>query len=139
MAAEHLILYDGVCGLCDRFVRFALNFDRKDKFRFAALQSAVSRELLARYGKDPDRLDTVLVVVNFGEEKETLLTKGKAALFVLGELSWPWPLFSIFRILPDAILNFFYDLIASNRYRLFGKLPACRIPDARTRGKFIDG
>jgi predicted DCC family thiol-disulfide oxidoreductase YuxK len=135
---QHLLLYDGVCGLCDRLVQFVLKRDRNDKFRFAALQSRFAHEYLPKHGKDPAVLDTVYLVLNYGADAEKLLSKGKAALTVCKEIGGGWSLLYIFAVLPSFILDLFYNLVAGNRYRIFGKANACRIPSAHERAKFIE-
>ncbi len=138
----HLLLYDGVCGLCDRLVQFVLRHDRADRFRFAALQSRLAAELLRGYGRDAADLDTVYVIVRYGEPAATrpaLLSKARAVLFVLAELGGIWRLASVLRVLPRSLLDFGYDRIARRRYRWFGRLDACPLPTPATRAKFLDG
>jgi len=86
---NHLIvLYDGVCGLCNKSIQFILKRDKKDAFRFASLQSEFGRKILHRHGKDPDRLDTFIVVQSFEKESERLIIKARAALFVAKNSGW---------------------------------------------------
>jgi predicted DCC family thiol-disulfide oxidoreductase YuxK len=138
-AGEHLVLYDGVCALCHGSVRFVLPRDRHHHFDFAPLQSATGRAWLSRMGKSPDDLDTFVVVLHYRGVAPTMLTKGRAALFVAGRLGFPWRLFTILRALPTAILNASYDLIARNRYRLFGRYDVCPLPPPEQRSRFVDG
>ena len=140
MAAEDgpILLYDGVCGLCNRSVQFVLTRDRRGLFRFAPLQGSFAAGVLARHGKDPARLDTVYVVLDAGRPTERLLSKARAALFVLKTLGGVWGASRAFGILPDFLLNAGYDLVARSRYRLFGKLDACLLPDPATRARFLD-
>src|SRR5258707_12113391 len=89
--AKHpVLLYDGVCGLCDRLVQFILRHDRGGVFRFAWLQSALAAGILARHGADARDLDTVYVVVNCDEAGGLLLARSDAVLFVLGQLGRKW-------------------------------------------------
>lgn len=134
----HLVLYDGVCGLCNRLVQFMLRRDRADRFRFAALQSPFAAELLRRHGRATDDLDTVYVFARFGEPDQRLLSKGRAILFVLGQLGGLWRLASLLRGLPRPILDAAYDQIARRRYRWFGRHDACPLPTPDTRAKFLD-
>jgi predicted DCC family thiol-disulfide oxidoreductase YuxK len=139
-AVANLLLYDGVCGLCDRLVQFVLRHDdRTDRFRFAALQSQLAGDLLRGYGRDAADLDTVYVVAHYGEPSATLLSKGRAVLFALAQLGGIWRLASILRILPTSLLDFGYDQIARRRYRWFGRYDTCPVPAPATRRKFLDG
>ena len=135
----NLLLYDGVCGLCDRLVQFVLRRDRADRFRFAALQSQLATHLLRGYGRDAGDLDTVYVVASYGEPSATLLSKGRAVLFVLAQLGGIWRLASLLRVLPRPLLDLGYDQIARRRYRWFGRYDACQLPTPAARRKFLDG
>jgi len=133
-----IVLYDGVCGLCNHLVQFLLRHDYRDRFRFASLQSELSQTLLARHGFDPKDLDTVYVVRNNGQANEALLSRSDAILFMLKELGGIWNLSRIGKILPPALRNVFYDLVARNRYRVFGKYESCMLPSPEQRAKFFD-
>jgi predicted DCC family thiol-disulfide oxidoreductase YuxK len=135
---EHLILYDGVCGLCNRLNQFVLRRDTRAVFDFASLQSPTARSVLQQLGGNAESLDTVYVVVNYRSESPTLLSKAGATLFVMSTLGIRGPLSWAFRVLPDGLLNLGYDLIARNRYRVFGKSESCMIPSAEFRKRFID-
>jgi predicted DCC family thiol-disulfide oxidoreductase YuxK len=134
----HLVLYDGVCGLCNRLNQFILKRDSGDRFRFAALQSSIAGEILRRYGRDTSDLNTVYVIVNYGEPDERLLSKGRAVLFVLRTLGGIWGLARIFELLPTRLLDRFYDVVARRRYRWFGRFDSCVVPQPRDRSKFLD-
>jgi predicted DCC family thiol-disulfide oxidoreductase YuxK len=133
-----IILYDGVCGLCHRLNRFVLARDPAGRFRFAALQSALAGEILARHGRDPQDLDTLYLVLGHGRADERLLRKSDAALWILRELGGPWRAASLLRVVPRALRDLGYDLVARTRYRLFGRYDACPIPDPRHRARFLD-
>ena len=137
-SGRHLLLYDGVCGLCDRFVRFALAHDRRRRFRFAALQSPVGRDLAEAFGSDPDHLDTVRVVVDYRLRARRVLNRSAAALFVMGQLGWPWRLAVILRCVPLVLRDWLYDRVAAHRYRIFGRHASCPAPDPRHRDRFLD-
>src|SRR5262245_27859307 len=122
MSVAILLLYDGVCGFCARVTQFVLPLDRHDRFQFAALQSELARDVLARHGESTDKLDTFYLVLDRGTERERVVSRGRAALRMFRELGFPWSLMAIFEILPTALLNVGYNLIARNRYRWFGKL-----------------
>jgi predicted DCC family thiol-disulfide oxidoreductase YuxK len=138
-AGAAIILYDGVCGLCNHFVRFVLRRDPARRFRFAWLQSGFAGEILARHGKDPHELDTVCVVVEFGEPSEHLLLKSRAALFVLAEIGGGWRgVARALDILPLSVLDAAYGVVSKLRYRLFGRYDSCPLPQPGDRERFID-
>jgi predicted DCC family thiol-disulfide oxidoreductase YuxK len=138
-----IILYDGVCGLCNRLVQFVLKHDSQDHFRFAALQSDFAIGILHRHGAAPSQtkedLDTMYVVLEHALPAERLASRSEAAVVVLGELGGTWAaLGSILRVLPASLRNWGYNLVARNRYRLFGKHDSCPIPKQKDRPKFLD-
>ena len=135
---RHLLLYDGVCGLCDRFVRFVLARDHRRRFHFATLQGPVGRDLVASFGRDPDRLETVHVVVDYRSETGRVLNRSAAALFVLGQLGWPWRLATVLGRVPAALRDRLYDRVAAHRYGLFGRHASCPVPDPQYRDRFLD-
>ena len=134
-----VILYDGVCGLCNRLVQFILKRDKRDYFRFASLQSDWSSTLLQRHQLDPRDLDTVYVVVDYGQPAERLLARSDAILFLLGELGGIWKVAVVGKILPRPLRDAIYGLVARNRYRVFGKYESCMLPEPQHRAKFLDG
>jgi predicted DCC family thiol-disulfide oxidoreductase YuxK len=134
----HLALYDGACGLCDRLLQFLLRHDRRALFIFASLQSATGRALVARWGGNPEELNTFYVCANFRTPEERIFTKSRAALFVAGKLGWPWKVLCVAGVLPTPLLDRVYDVIARNRYRLFGRYNVCLMPGAEARSRFIE-
>jgi len=133
-----IILYDGVCGLCNRFVQFVLKRDRKDRFRFAALQSNFARAVLERHGLNPDVLDTVYLVFDYGLATESLLARNDAASAVLKALGGFWRFWAtLLDLLPARFRDWGYALVASNRYRFFGKYETCPLPKEKDRHKFL--
>jgi predicted DCC family thiol-disulfide oxidoreductase YuxK len=137
--ANAVILYDGVCGLCNRGVQFILKRDRADVFRFASLQSDFAKRVLARYGLTPDGLDTMYVVFQHGESYEQVLSRSDAALAVAQRLSGIWRVIGeIGRILPRFFRDLIYNRIARNRYRIFGKYDTCPLPTPEQSAKFLD-
>lgn len=133
-----IILYDGVCGLCNRLVQFILKRDQRDYFRFASLQSDLASSLLLRHDRDPHDLDTVYVVIDYEQPAEHLLARSDAILFLLWELGGIWKLASVGKILPRVIRDVVYKLVARNRYRVFGKYESCMLPELKHRAKFLD-
>lgn len=133
-----ILLYDGVCGLCDRTVQFLLRRDRQGVFRFASLQGPVARKILERHGRDPELLDTVYLVIDPEQESERLLNRSRAILTALSRLHSGWRLIALLRFLPAGPLDLGYDFVARRRYRWFGRLDRCRIPTADARNRFLD-
>ena len=139
MSSNPILLYDGVCGLCNRSVQFVLEHDRKDRFRFAALQSEFAANVLARHGIQTLDLDTVYLVTNYGEPTESVANRSDAAIKVFRELGGFWSAATaLLRLMPRFLRNWFYNRIAGSRYRLFGKYDACPLPDPKDRHKFLD-
>jgi predicted DCC family thiol-disulfide oxidoreductase YuxK len=134
----HLVLYDGVCGLCDRFVQFLVRIDRHDRLRFAALQGAIGRDILSRTGRDADALSTVVVVADYQSAEERILERSDAGLFVIEAAGGPYRVLAALRIVPRFIRDAVYGLIARHRYRIFGRFDACPVPSPKTRAKFLD-
>jgi len=135
---RHLLLYDGVCGLCNWLVQLVLAHDPDGAFQFAALQSDAARRALAPFGAGPEDLDTVYVIDSYATPNARLLSRGRAALFVFSHLSGPWRLLRLFGVLPSPVLDWGYGLVARHRYRIFGKYDTCPLPDAAVRRRFID-
>jgi predicted DCC family thiol-disulfide oxidoreductase YuxK len=135
---RHLILYDGLCGLCNRLVQFVLAMDRRRVFDFASLQSPMGRTTVERSGGNLDDLTTFCVCRDYRTSEARTLTKGRASLFVAGALGWPWKATCVLGVLPTPLLDLAYDLVARNRYRVFGRLEQCAMPDPSHRSRFID-
>jgi predicted DCC family thiol-disulfide oxidoreductase YuxK len=135
---QHLVLYDGVCGLCNGLVQFLLRRDRRGTFGFAPLQSATGQQLVTRYGGKPADLTSFYVVADYRTGSACALTRSEAALFVVGRLGWPWRLLRVARLLPKSIRDRAYDIVARHRYRLFGRYDRCLLPRQEFRDRFID-
>jgi predicted DCC family thiol-disulfide oxidoreductase YuxK len=137
---RHIIFFDGVCGLCDRAVQFVLPRDRRGRFLFAPLQSAIAVEKLAPFGVDASDLDSVFVLADARGSSPRLLARGRAILFILRELGGAWGVLArLAGVAPTVVIDWFYRRVARSRYRLFGKLDACRLPAAGERERFLDG
>jgi len=134
----HLVLYDGVCGLCSRLLQFLLVRDRRRLFSFASLQSAVGRSIVQRSGGNPAELTSFYVVADYRTAASRVFARSDAALFVAGSLSWPWKAARWLRVVPHAFRDRAYDVVARNRYRLFGRFDRCLIPSREFRNRFID-
>ena len=135
---RHLILYDGVCGLCNRMNQFVLARDPQGIFAFAAQQSETGREYLRRFGADPAALTTLHLIADYRTATPQFLGRARAVLFIVGQLGRPWSWLRLFRMLPDSVSNSGYDLVARNRYDLFGQYDSCPLPTPETRARFID-
>jgi len=134
-----IFLYDGVCGLCNRFVQFILRRDRNAIFRFASLQSSVAARILTRHGANPTDLDTVYLVVNHELPDEYLLSRSDAVLFVLSQLGRLWrAVASLLQLLPKVLRDPAYNTVASHRYRIFGRFDVCTLPRDADHTRFLD-
>jgi predicted DCC family thiol-disulfide oxidoreductase YuxK len=139
-AAEgaHLVLYDGVCGLCNRLLQFLLKHDRRAVFTFASLQSPTGRAMVERCGGNPQELTSFYVLANYRTGHARMFSRSSAALFVAGELAWPWKGAVLMRVLPSAILDCVYDVVARSRYRVFGRHEQCLTPRPEFRSRFLE-
>jgi predicted DCC family thiol-disulfide oxidoreductase YuxK len=138
-ASNPIILYDGVCGLCNRLVQFLLKHDREGRLRFASLQSDFAATVLGRHGIDPKDLDTVQVVVNYDQPDERVLQRSDAILRAGRELGGFWGASaSVGKVVPRGLRDLVYRFVATNRYRVFGKYDTCMLPDQNQRSRFLD-
>ena len=134
-----ILLYDGVCGLCNRFVQFILRRDRAEIFRFAALQSTFATRILTKHGANPAILDTFYVVINKDESSESLLSRSDAVVFISKQLGGFWCATGhVYATLPRPVRDWAYRLVARNRYRIFGRYDTCPIASEDTRDRFLD-
>lgn len=129
---KKIILFDGVCNLCNGAVVFIIKRDKKDRYRFAALQSDTGREYTAGYRVDTSETDSMVLI-----ENDRCHTKSSAALRIARHLSGAYPLLYGFIILPKGIRDRLYDIIANNRYRWFGRKDRCMIPTPELKKKFL--
>ena len=131
---EHpVILFDGVCHLCAGSVRFVIKRDPQQRFRFARLQSAVARQLLAEHDVANNGLESVVLIY-----KEQVYRKSRAALRILLLLNRAWPAMGVFLLVPRFIADPVYDYIGKHRYQWFGKMDACWLPETDQRWRFLD-
>ncbi len=136
---QPIVLYDGVCGLCNRGVQFLLKRDKRGRLQFASLQSDFAAKVLGRHGRDPKDLDTVYVVVNHDRPDEKVLDRSDAVLRAGHELGGPWKLLAATsRIIPRPLRDVLYRFVATNRYQVFGKSETCMLPDPSQRSRFLD-
>ena len=130
--ANPIVLFDGVCNLCNGSVQFLIKRDREALFRFASLQSETGQKLQADLGMDSQALDSVILVEDGRWYKES-----DAALRIARNLPGAWQLLTAFRIIPRPLRDAAYRLIARNRYRWFGKTETCWLPTPELRGRFL--
>jgi len=129
---DDVILYDGVCVFCSRWIRFIATRDKAKRFRFTAIQSAYGTRLAQAFGIDPDDPDTNAVI-----HGGVAHFKSDAALTVLSNLpGWRWT--SVLFAVPKRLRNAVYNLVAKNRYRIFGKYEACFVPDEDVKGRVME-
>jgi predicted DCC family thiol-disulfide oxidoreductase YuxK len=129
---DDVILYDGVCVFCSRWIRFIAARDGDKRFRFTAIQSGYGTRLARALRIDPDDPDTNAVI-----HGGAAYFKSDAALTVLSNLpGWRWA--RMLRLFPKPLRDVVYNLVARNRYRIFGKNDACFVPDAKLRARVIE-
>ena len=137
--AGPIILYDGVCGLCNRLVQFLLRHDKRGRLRYASLQSDFAEKVLNRHGIDAKDLDTLHVVEHYDDPEERVWQRSDAVLRAARELGGIWRvLATVGRAVPRPLRDLFYRLVARNRYRVFGKYDTCMLPDPNQRSRFLD-
>lgn len=129
---DRIILFDGVCNLCNNSVKFIIKRDTSSYFKFASLQGETGQRLLSKYGLNFDLNSFVLI------EKEKVYIKSSAALRVCSKLGGAWGILSIFRFLPPLFRDFLYDIVAKNRFKWFGKEESCILPLPEWKQRFLD-
>ena len=132
MNQKPIILFDGVCNLCNGAVQFVIRHDKKEQFLFAALQSSFGQQLLQRYQLSLQQFDSVILL-----QDEKVYTKSTAALKVARQLSGASKLMYFFIIVPKFIRDGVYSWIASHRYKWFGKTNECMIPTPQLKARFL--
>lgn len=130
---KKIILFDGLCNLCDSAVQFVIKQDHKDLFRFVPLQSELGQEILKHIGINTKNIDSIILY----EPGIAYYYKSSAALKIAKDLGGFFHLGTIFRLIPTSIRNKLYDYIARNRYKWFGKKESCMIPTAELKAKFL--
>lgn len=130
---DNLILFDGICNLCNGVVKFIIKRDAAKKFTFTPLQSDYGKYILETYKLPTDNFDTFVYIRN-GE----CLIKSKASLYVLYDLGWPWRMLFIFTIIPSLVLDKVYNVVAKNRHKRLGKRRHCMVPKPAHKNRFIE-
>lgn len=130
---KKIVLFDGVCNLCNKAVIFIIEHDKKDIFRFASLQSEIGKKLTEERKIDRNEVDSIILI----DPGNSYFIKSSAALEIAKQLAgYSW--MQVFLYLPQSFRDFVYDIIARNRYGWFGKKDNCMIPTAELKGKFLD-
>ena len=136
---QTLVFYDGVCGLCNRLVRFLLRRDRRGTLRFAPLQGEIARRTLVAAGRDPADLDSVVVIAGWGSARQRVFVRSRAVLHAASRLGAPWNVAAwIAGRVPTGIADRVYAFVARRRYRVFGKYDACPLPPPEWRQRFLE-
>ncbi|MCS7005001.1 MAG: thiol-disulfide oxidoreductase DCC family protein [Cytophagales bacterium] len=130
--SECIILFDGICNLCNRSVNLIITYDKKEKFRFASLQSEIGKKLALQHGIDSEKLESIVLIT-----PQKVYTKSAAALQIARRMDGLWFLLFPLYFIPKTIRDFFYDIVAKNRYRWFGKSNSCRVPTPELSKRFL--
>lgn len=132
-SADHpLVLFDGVCSLCNGAVDFIIRHDRRGDLRFASLQSDVGRDTMIRAERDIETMDTMILV-----DEDGVWDRSDAALRIAGHMGGVWRVALAFRLIPRMIRDAVYRMIARNRYRWFGKRTSCRLPTENEAARIL--
>lgn len=130
---KQLILFDGVCNLCNTSVQYIIKHDKNDVFRYTTLQSNIGQEVIGKFNIDTNKTDSILLY----SEENGISYKSTAALKIASKLGFPRNMMVVFLIVPTFIRNWVYDYIAKNRYRWYGRKDECMIPTPELKSKFL--
>jgi len=130
---ERVIFFDGVCNLCNASVQFAIERDNKNLFKFTALQGEYSKAVLPKFNVGLNQLNSIILL-----EDGQLYTKSTAALKIAKKLNGLWPTLYVFILVPKFIRDWFYDIIAKNRYKWWGRQESCWLPTPELKQRFIN-
>lgn len=128
-----IILFDGVCNFCNYWVNFAIKRDRKKKLKFTTLQGETAKQLLLKFHINPISINSVVFI-----DKDKAYTQSSAVIRICKYLNGGWKLFYGFMIFPKFIRDFFYNIIARNRYKWYGKKESCMVPTPEVKERFLD-
>ena len=131
---KKIILFDGVCNLCNRSIQYLIERDKEDVFRYAALQSDTGKSLILARGIDTSKTDSIILI----EQGVAYYTKSTAVLQIGMSLKGYRTISKLLNLIPSALRNIVYDFIAKNRYRWYGKKDHCMTPTAELKAKFLD-
>lgn len=130
---ERVVLFDGVCKLCNGWVRFVIRHDRARRIRLASMQSVQGQALLVRFGLPTEYFDSMAYI-----EHGRLFLRSDAVLRIVAQFPWPWRALGILRLCPGSVRDWCYDRIARNRYRLFGRYDQCLLPTPDHDKRFLE-
>lgn len=128
-----IILFDGVCNLCNGFVNFVFDHDPAGYFKVGSLQSTPAKEYLNRFGENPGTINTIVLI-----EDGHLYRRSTAALRIFRRLAAPWPFLYVFIVVPRPLRDWIYDVVAANRYDWFGQREQCRMPTPEQQDRFVE-
>tara|TARA_R110000765_G_scaffold93712_7_gene176637 strand:+ start:1696 stop:2112 length:417 start_codon:yes stop_codon:yes gene_type:complete len=128
-----IILFDGVCNLCNSSVQYVIKRDKSNAYRFAALQSEIGKKLVEQRGIDTSQIDSIILI----EPGVAYYTKSTAALKIAQSFGGVWQLTSVFEWIPEKIRDWVYDYIAKNRYKWYGKKEVCMVPSPENNERFL--
>jgi len=131
-STQPIVLFDGVCNFCNYWVNFAIKRDRKKKLLLTPLQGETAKQFLSQYNINPTSLNSVIII-----DAGKAYTQSSAAIRICKHLNGGWKLFYGLIIIPKIIRDFFYNIIARNRYRWFGKKESCMIPTPELKERFL--
>ena len=131
---KKIILFDGVCNLCDTSIQFIIKHDKKDIFRFVSIQSDLGKQLLTHIGVDTSKIDTIILYL----PTVAYYTKAQAVFRVLKDFEGLFSVLYYLKFLPKFVTNNLYDFVAKNRYKWYGKKETCLIPTPELKTKFLD-
>ncbi|TGN11661.1 thiol-disulfide oxidoreductase DCC family protein [Leptospira ilyithenensis] len=130
---QNILLFDGVCNLCNNVVQFTIKRDRVGKFKFAALQSEAGQTLLKKFNLPKEDFDSFVLV-----QGDKFYLRSTAGLHVLKELGGHWRIFYILILFPSFLRDFVYTLVAKSRYKIFGRTESCMMPTPELKSRFLD-
>ena len=132
------MFYDGLCGLCDRFVQFLLKRDRHARIAFTTLQGELAHGMLVPLGYDPGDLDSIFVVADWRAPQQRVLNRSQAVLHAVAQLGGAWGMFAtVASIVPAFVADRLYGLVARHRYRVFGRYDTCPLPRPEWKNRFL--
>lgn len=131
-SSSYILLFDGVCNLCTGIVKFIIKNDKKEVFRFAALQSQSGQALLKQFDLPDTDFDTFVLIIG-----DKYFTKSTAVLHVLKALGGLWEVLYVYIVFPESMRDFIYDMVAEIRYRIFGKKETCLVPSPEIKDRFL--
>ena len=131
---KQLILFDGICNLCNGAVQYVIKYDKRNRFIFAPLQGKIGQQIIEHFNIDTKVLDSILLYT----PDNRLTYKSTAALKIVSKLGFPRNIAFLFFIVPPFIRNWIYDYISKNRYKWFGKKHTCMVPSSDLKNRFLN-